>query len=163
MRARGVLIVSPQATKRARELEASGFHSFPSLLEQEQKDQTVETPNVLGIYLLGKVAKDMQKAGIDQIRRKTDEKAKLIYDFLDGHPNYQPAVQDPSLRSNTTIVVGVKNNKAKEVRERLARKKIIVDSGYKDKEGQIRIANFPSHSKRKVRKLVRNLRHYSSS
>ena len=41
------------------------YHSLPSLWSKYKTYETPATPNVLGIYLLGKIAEDMNRKGIE--------------------------------------------------------------------------------------------------
>lgn len=156
----GVLIVSNACIEKAEQIKKQkgmigGFRSFPSLLANEQQQQTPETPNALGIYLLGKVARDMVEEGIETIRQNTDKKAKLIYDFFDNHPTYHPFIKGLN-RSVTTIVIDV-NGQTKIITDRLTQKGFIVGKGYGDKkESQIRIANFPTHTLQQVEELLQH-------
>lgn len=154
-----VLVVSEKALKQGERVKHEGgsigsHHSFASLLEKAQIGQTPATPNVLGIYLLNKVVKDMLKVRLQTIRQETQEKANLLYDFFDKMEDLKPAVEQPKYRSQTTIVVNT-FGKTKEILERLAKRGIIISKGYGDqKETQIRIANFPAHKLSDVKKLL---------
>ena len=156
----GVLIVNEAGLEKAEWIKKhkgmiGGYRSFPSLLENEQKYQTAETPNVLGIYLLGKVAKDLMSIGVDTLRQNTEEKAKLIYDFFDNHTTYRPFING-SNRSMTTIVIDA-NGQAMQTVARLAEQGIIIGKGYgNQKDNQIRIANFPTHSLQQVKDLLKH-------
>jgi len=155
----GVLIVNDKAIKKAELLEKKNisigsYHTFPKFLEFEQKFQTRETPNVGAIYLLGRVADDMLTVGINEIRKQTEQKAALLYDFFENHARYKPYVQE-SFRSKTTIVIAV-NGESEKIVSKLSEKGFIVAQGYgKRKDEHIRIANFPSHSLTQVKKLLR--------
>lgn len=157
----GVMIVNKKAIKKAEKLakknvNIGSFHNFLKQYEFEQKFQTRETPNVLGIYLLGKVAKDMLTFGIDTIKKQTEEKAQLLYNFFENHPIYKPYVADP-FRSKTTIVIDVKGE-SKKIVGSLKKQGLIVAQGYgKRKDDHIRIANFPSLSKKQVQTLLTKL------
>ena len=79
----GVWMVNDRCLSRADDLLTKGirigsYHSLPALHSFALKNQTPETPNVLGIYLLGMVVKDMIRRGIDNIRKETDYKAALL-------------------------------------------------------------------------------------
>lgn len=157
-----VLIVSPRAFQKSKTISKKGisigsYHSFLSLDEYAVKNQTPETPNVLGIYLLGKVCRDMLDKGIENIRRETEEKAKLLYDFFAKKKGYKIFVADKLFRSNTVIVVEVDGG-SKKLIEKLKTKGLIVSSGYGQyKESQIRIANFPAHTKDQILRLLKNI------
>lgn len=156
-----VLIISSRAIARSEQLRKKGrssvgHHNFFSMLEKEKICQTPETPNVLEIYLLGKVCRDMLDVGIAKIRQETEIKAKVIYDYFDNHPKYKPFVKDPIFRSKTTITIDVQD-KSDKIIDRLKTKGMIVNSGYGDfKKSQIRIANFPAHTLNQMQNLLSN-------
>ena len=93
----GVWLVNDRCIAKAESLakqqSIGSYHSIPSLLSKAEKKQTPETPNVLGIYLLAKVAGDMLMKGIDVIRNETKFKAGMMYQMLAEHPNFAPFVQ----------------------------------------------------------------------
>ena len=105
----GVWIVNDACLAKAEHLLSKGisigsYHSLPSLIELSRKNQTPETPNVLGIYLLSKIVQDLLRRGIQTIRRETDYKAAILYHTLNNHPHLKPFVQDDELKSKTVIV-----------------------------------------------------------
>lgn len=159
----GVMIVSPRAIKKSQELVQKGisigsYHGFPTLLDSAKKSQTPETPPVLHMYVLGRVIKDMLKIGIEKIRNDTEEKAKLLYDFLDTSSVFAAFVEKPQFRSRTVIVAHFAEEKG-DVRKKLAEKGFIIGAGYEsNKDTQIRIANFPTHSIQDVKKLITELK-----
>ncbi len=159
----GVLIVNGKCMDKARFLKnknvsIGSYHNFISLHENASKYQTTETPNVLGIYLLGKVCKDLNEYGIDNIRKETDEKANMLYDFFDDHNSLRSFVKNKTFRSKTIINVET-GDKQNEIRKKLSDNGILVGSGYgKLKEHQIRIANFPMHKLKDVKRIISHLR-----
>lgn len=158
----GVIILNPKALEKTEQLvkkniSIGSYHGLKNLSEKAKDFQTPETPNVLNIYLLNKVAGDILKTGIDKIRKETDEKSRLIYDFFENHNRYYPVVSSKKLRSPTTIVIYAKEESEK-LRKRLADKGYIVGAGYgENKLTQIRIANFPSHNLRDLKKLLKTI------
>lgn len=156
----GVVILSPKALERAKQLQKKGiaigsYRSFLTLAEWADKDQTIETPNVLGLYLLGKVVADMQKIGIGAIRKDIEKKANILYDFFDNHRLYKPFVAKKD-RSQTVIVINTKN-KTQAVKKKLQERGYIVGGGYGPLRNiQIRIANFPA-VQHTIKKLLQNL------
>ncbi len=155
----GIWIVNERCIEKSSTLQQNGhntgsYHSLDSLLEKADKNQTPETPNVLGIYLLGKVAADMLEKGLDQIRRETAYKAALLYHTYENNPNLAPFVEDPAYRSRTTTVARVATGST-ELISYLSSKGFIAGSGYgKHKTDHIRIANFPTHSKEQIEMLA---------
>lgn len=154
----GILIVNEKALEKAAWLQKQGFsigsyHNFLKLQEFEKEFQTRETPNVLGIYLLGKVAADMLEVGIETIRNDTDTKANVIYNFFESNTDFKPYVAKQD-RSKTTLVIDV-NGKSNEIVNMLGNKGFIVAKGYgKRKDLHIRIGNFPAHKLSDVKKLL---------
>lgn len=155
----GVMIVSNRAILKSTLLakgnyNVGSYHSFLSFLEKEKKYQTPETPNVLNIYLLGKVAGDMHKKGIAKIRDETDEKANIIYSFFQKHEKYRPFVKDSVYRSRTTVAI-VTGGETKSIIKKLKKSGYIIGAGYgKYKDIHIRIANFPAHNKKDLVKMM---------
>ena len=154
----GVIIINPDCIKKTEFIKKKGvsigtYNNFIKAREKALINQTTVTPNILGIYLLGKVAGYLLKRGISNIRKETEEKAKLIYDFFDKSDKYKPFVDDISLRSKTTAVLETGNNKA--IMNALSKHGFIVSSGYGEyKDSHIRIANFPMHTKNQLKKLI---------
>lgn len=155
-----IIIVSPKTLQKTGTLVKKGvtvgsYHSLNNLSQKAQDFQTPETPNVLNIYLLNMVIKDMLRTGLDKIRKEIDLKAKLMYDFFDSHRIYQPFIKNPQFRSSTTLVIDVKGESEK-VRDKLSKKGFLVGAGYGDnKDNQIRIANFPSHTIKNVHQMLK--------
>lgn len=155
----GVLILSPRAYDKSLLLEKKGlnvgsYHSFSVMKLFDDKGQTAETPNVMNIYVLNKVIKDYLEYGIEKIRKETEEKAKMMYDYFDKHDRYNPAVENKGMRSPTLIVINTKGNSQK-IYTYLDTLNMEVGFGYGDaKEQQIRIANFPSHTKQDIERLL---------
>lgn len=156
----GVIIVSPNALEKCEKLFKKGvkigsYHSFKTLSEKALDFQTPETPNVLNIYLLEKVTKDMIKKGLPKIRKEINQKANVLYNFFDSHKKYSPFIKDKKYRSPTTLVLDVAGD-SEVLRKKLAKKGFLVGAGYgEQKLNQIRIANFPSHKIEDVKKMLK--------
>jgi phosphoserine aminotransferase len=155
----GVCILSPQAFEKSQTLYKKGamvgtYHNFQEMAKYASKSQTTETPNVMNLYLLGKVTQDLAARGIDRIRAETEEKARLLYEFFDAHPRYKPFINDHSLRSQTLIVVKT-NGDSPQLVESLLQKDMEIGYGYGEwKDQHIRIANFPVHTLGDVKRLI---------
>ncbi len=155
----GVVLVSARAIARSADIAASGrytgaFHSFATLAEYARKGNTVETPNVLGIYLLDMIARDLSSRGIDALRSETAEKATIIRAALSANEETElEPVGDP-YRSDTVIVAKTPGG-SKPIIERLKGEGITIASGYGSmKETHIRIGNFAAHSIEDMRHLA---------
>ena len=129
-------------------------HNIISLIDQARNYQTPSTPNVLGIYLFSKVVEDMINRGIQQISNDIVYKSAIMYNMLDQHDVLKPFVEEKFLRSDTIIVVN-SGNRTSELLTYLSEHKLEVGDGYGKMKGkQIRIANFPTHSKEQFEMLV---------
>ena len=103
----------------------------------------------------------MLKIGIRKIRKDTDIKAKLIYDFLDKNPHLTPFVKNKMDRSQTVIVAQM-DQKTESLITFLKEQGLIVGSGYgKLKDFQVRIANVPANSIQDTKLLIKYLRLYT--
>ena len=158
----GVWMVNDRCISTSEILQSNGigigtYHSLPTLKSFAAKNQTPETPNVLGIYLLGKVIKDMLTRGIDNIRRETDYKAALLYHTLEKHDLLSPFVKQQQNRSRTVIVAHTGDH-TEHLTRKLIEKGMQPGDGYGSaKKTQMRFANFPTHSKEQFELLVDSL------
>jgi phosphoserine aminotransferase len=150
----GVWIFNERCLAKADALLSKGksigtYHTLPSLVSAIRKNETPETPNMLGIYLLGKVAEDMNRRSIKVLRQETDSKAAIAYYNLQKNSDkFSLFVENPIHRSATVIVANVLNRSAADFISFCKEHHIVVGSGYGNlKDSQIRIANFPTHSK----------------
>ena len=155
-----VLFVNPRAMEISRMLEkergtyTGSYHSFTSLFEYEKKNQTPETPNVLDMYLLNEVVKDMLIIGKETMLVEMLFKAKLLYDAVSNSPLMVPCVENIAVRSQTVIVANTKAG-SKEIIQACKARGLIIASGYgSHKEDQVRIGNFPSHARDDVATLA---------
>ncbi len=157
----GVWIANEKCLAKSEMLEAKGistgtYGKLTQLWRFFEKFETPATPNVLGIYLLGKVVRDMLAYGVDNIRQDTDLKAIMLYDFLKESPLFDIFVENPDHQSNTVIVANT-HIPAKDILQKLTKKGLIVGGGYDKSREQIRIANFPSTSIEQMEILIEAL------
>jgi len=143
----GVLIVSPRLVERSRELQArgiptGGYQLLTAEAAAADLNETVATPNMLGIHLLGVVAEEFVARGIERIRADAIEGRALIdaAAAAAGWEPFSPRVQD---RSTTVLVYRVPEG-SEAVRNRLSAAGFPVSSGYgAGKDTLVRIAGFP--------------------
>ncbi|MEH0156829.1 aminotransferase class V-fold PLP-dependent enzyme [Limibacter armeniacum] len=157
----GVWIFNERCIERCKQLTDAGkvigaYHNIPELVKNSEKSQTQATPNVIGIYILGKVAEDMLRKGLETIRQETAYKASTLYGLLENHPKFKPFVVNPAHRSKTVIVAdlleGLTSDK---VINAMAEHGLEIGKGYgQHKATQVRIANFPTSSKEIIFKLA---------
>lgn len=158
----GVWIVNDRCMAKAEKLLSSGhgigtYHSLPCYLQNAKNNQTPETPNVLGIYLLSKVVEDFLRKGVQSLRSDTEYKAAILYQALENHLLLSPFVKEKKSRSKTVIVAhcGEHTSRVADYLEKLG---IHPGDGYGGlKKSQLRFANFPAHSKEQVELLVDSL------
>jgi phosphoserine aminotransferase len=158
----GVWIVNEKCLATAEKISKDGgaigtYHSLPTLLANEKKNQTPETPNVLSIYLLSKVIEDMNRRGIQTIRKETEYKAAILYQALETNSFAKPFVTDKAHRSQTVIVAEC-GTQTERIAKELAKVGLNAGDGYgENKKSQLRFANFPTHSKEQFELLVDTL------
>lgn len=155
----GVCLVSPRAVARSAELLAAGqytgaFHSFSRLAEYAAKGNTVETPNVLGMYLLRAIARDLSIRGIGALRAETEEKAVLIRGALEACADTELEAIAPEYQSQTVIVAKTPGG-SKPLIERLKAEGITIASGYgAAKDTHVRIGNFTAQTPAEMTRLA---------
>jgi phosphoserine aminotransferase len=161
----GCWIANPAMLEKANrmkthESQIGTYHNLPSLFKNFEKFETPETPNVMAIYVLGKVAEDMNKIGIETIRKETDKKAKLLYSFAATCDFLEIFVKNPEHRSQTVVVVNTVGRAASEIIDSVkASSNMIIGSGYGDfKSTQLRIANFAAVNLGQVESLIEEMK-----
>lgn len=162
----GVMIVSDRVIKKAFILRDKGvsigsYNNIISLLENAKKNETTITPNVPGIYLLGKVCEAYNKESIEKIRIDTIAKSEMIYNAINKNNQTYTFVKDEKFKSHTTIAASCNTNSGIIINH-LKEFGLNVSSGYKElKDTQIRIANFPVQTFEDIEKLSKHLRELS--
>jgi phosphoserine aminotransferase len=162
----GVWIMNEKCVNKADQLLSNGisigsYHTIPSLKTHALKNQTPETPNVLAIYLLGKVIQDFLRKGIENIRRETDYRATILYQSLDQHPLLSAFVPEKKFQSKTVIVADCQLH-TERLTAFLQVQGLYPGDGYGPaKKTQLRFANFPAHSKEQYELLVDTLTAFS--
>lgn len=155
----GVWIVNEKCIAKAEHLLSKGisigsYHSIPGLKANAEKHQTPETPNVLGIYLLGKVVQDFLRRGAETLRRETEYKSAILYQALEQNPLLSAFVQEKKFQSKTVIVADCQSHTEK-LNRFLQEKGLYAGDGYGPfKKSQLRFANFAAHSKEQYELLV---------
>lgn len=159
----GVWIVNEACLAKAERLRqydtlTIGAHNdLPTLWKNALKFETPATPNVLAIYILGKIAEDFNRIGVDAMRKETEHKAGLLYSLVKKNDNFEAFVKVPRHQSQTVVVANTKKDPAAII-SKLKEKGMIVGSGYGEyKSSQLRIANFPATSVAQIEGLVKAL------
>ena len=157
----GIAVVSHTALKRAEMLGDKGhYNSLLRMLENEAKDQTHFTPNVLGIYLLYRT--QGYSKPIDLIEGKLRKRFAYWTAFLEDLHEFSFLVENPLVRSPT--VMAVKANNAEKIKMLAKKAGITLGNGYGEwKDSSFRIANFPAIKKKEIEVLSKFLnKHFGS-
>lgn len=155
----GVWIVNDACIAKSEALLSKGHtigthHTLPNYLKNGLNHQTPETPNSIAIYVLGKIAEDMLRRGINTIRKETEYKATILYQELKNHSKLESFVKEESYQS-PTVIIAESGNHTEKLSQYLLDKGIEAGEGYgKHKGKQLRFANFPAHSKEQFELLV---------
>jgi phosphoserine aminotransferase len=158
----GVWIANERCLEKSKHLKAKGVnigahHDLPTLWKFAKEYQNPATPNVMGIFILGKIAEDMNKIGIEKIRKETDEKAKKLYKYFENKAGYTLSVSESELRSRTVAVISTEKTSS-EIINYLKSKNMIIGSGYgPSKDSQIRISNFIANSSEQIDNLLKEV------
>lgn len=139
----GVLVVSPRAIERAGVIgERDHYNSLLFIRDNFIKNQTPYTPNIPGIYLLGRVMG--QVPSIEVVAQHLTERANGFYEFLNEN-SYKALIDNPAVRSPTVMTVQEDEIFIKTLKERAAAAGISLGNGYgARKSTTFRIANFPA-------------------
>ncbi len=157
-----VMICSPRAMKRVKEIAESNHYNSATLLDSMMdKWQTPCTPNVLGIYLLMRTLKDSDHITKTEatLRSRHESWSKLIEKsgFLEH------LVKNSEVHSFTVLAIRIKEGTADmaELKRKAKQAGFLLGEGYGDlKKDTFRIANFPAIRTSEIRKLMRFMLRY---
>lgn len=140
----GLLICSPRAISKAMEVnERNHYNSLLFIKENFDKNQTHYTPNILAIYLLNRLMKDLP--GIRETDAKITRRAADLYQFFEEETAFKPLVKNPETRSKTVLTLTCPPNLLDMLKQKAAENKITLGNGYGEwKDSSFRIANFPA-------------------
>jgi phosphoserine aminotransferase len=155
----GLLICSPKALARAKELNRSTHYNDVLFLEENRKMfQTQMTPNVLSIYLVYRLTQ--QLPSLSEVHLATLAKMKLWTDFWDNQPDFSYLIENPALRLPTVLALTGEPGKIKQLHQLCLKKGIELGKGYGAwKETSFRIANFPSHTFEDIETLIQTIQY----
>ena len=138
-----VLVCSPRGAEAAHEHDPKlHYNSLAVSIEQMKKYQTPYTPNVTGIYLLGRV---MQASlGVMEQDTKTKERARSTTQNLQDM-GYSLLSDNLTSRSSTVLAVRATESKLKALFDQAPNHGLVIGKGYSPwKESTFRLANFPA-------------------
>jgi phosphoserine aminotransferase len=148
----GYLVAGPRALAAAKRpgRRVAAWQDLPTMADKMEAWQTVETPNVLAIALLGR---QMARWDLGRIERETRAKADLLYG---ADLPWTPHVEDASWRSTTVLCFRV--DEPRRWAQRAEAAGFLLGSGYGDlKPTTVRVANFPAVPEAAMRRLVATL------
>jgi phosphoserine aminotransferase len=155
----GMLICSPKALARAKELNRATHYNDVLFLEENRRlFQTQMTPNVLSIYLIYRLTQ--QLPSLSETHRATLAKMKVWTDFWDNETEFSYLIENPALRLPTVLALTGAPEKIKQLHQICLIKDIELGKGYgKWKETSFRIANFPSHTFEDIETLIQTIKY----
>jgi len=155
----GVWIANEACLQRARTLSKKGLlmgahHTLLSLEACYQRFETPSTPNTVAIAILGRIAQDMNRFGIDRLRNENQAKQECLDLFLSTQNIFTHAVANPEHRSPTVRVLQ-SHLDTPSVLKQLVAQGFELSAGYGQAQGgQIRIGLFPATTLGQVEDLI---------
>lgn len=149
----GVLICSPRALSRARQLgENNHYNSLLFIHENIVNYQTHYTPNVLNIYLLMRIMEEVEEIGM--ISKNIKQQAADWYRFFADMQDMKPLVGNAAVRSDTVITIQADPVRIGQIKEKAKKEGITLGNGYGTwKQNTFRIANFPAINTEEIQTL----------
>ncbi len=158
----GVWIANEACLSKATQVQTKNIfqgahHTLLSYAKNYAQWETPSTPNVVAIYILGKIAEEMNQKGLNHIQAEMKAKAALLYSFAQQSPYFDIVVKEEKYQSPSILVLKCKTDNAAIISS-LQAKGIHISSGYGAyKDSEIRIANFPTTSIQEVQQLIQEL------
>ena len=147
----GVIFVGPRAMEKSKQLldekHPQGFFNFANMEKQmaNGKFQTIPTPNILGIYLLGEQCNRFIKSGFEHTVKHIEDRANDLYTFFNNHPQTKPFVTNKNARSPYSLCIYVGSENLEYYKKVAAQKGVQLGGGYGPlKEDHMRVANYPA-------------------
>jgi phosphoserine aminotransferase len=156
----GILLLSGKAKEKvARKGEKGRYNSLSFMLENAASYQTHYTPNVLGIYLLNRVLKDMEH--IAQVDARLRKRMEALEQAISQSAVFQLLVDNPATRSTTVAAVAGEEQAIVAVKKAAEKEGMQLGGGYGPlKSTSFRIANFPAITDAEFMRLVDFLKKY---
>jgi phosphoserine aminotransferase len=158
----GVWIVNEACLSKAENLQSKkivqgAHHRLMSYAKNYAQWETPSTPNVVAIYILGKIAEEMNEKGMKHIQSEIKSKAELVYAFAQQSAQFEIVVKEKKHQSESVIVLKCKDDSSSIISS-LKADGMHVSSGYGPyNKSEIRIANFPSTTINDIHKLIQAL------
>ncbi len=145
------LVVANYSDKR------SAHNTMGDLLKNYKTFQTPSTPNVLGIYLMGRVAQDMNQRGLGELKKEMLDKKNFLQSLFTI--NDWLGLSHNHTNSSDTVLCTYPLKPIDEIRSLLLKRNIICSEGYaENKDKQLRFSNFPANSWKDIECLAQVLK-----
>jgi phosphoserine aminotransferase len=156
----GILILSPAAIQKSeRKGEKGRYNSLSFILENAAGYQTHYTPNVLGIYLLNRVLKDIPE--IQQIDAALRKRMSRLENCIAQTKTLRMLVDNPATRSTTVMAIAGSEDLIAQIKKDAEKIGMQLGGGYGPlKTTSFRIANFPAITDDEFEALIEFLKKY---
>ena len=153
----GVFIFHPRVLERAKTFpNPMGVWNLPAMAAQMDKAfQTIETPNVLGIYLLSQqLQRWNQSGGFAALEKSSAEKYDRLTQLVKMLPEVDFFISVPEFRSPSVLCYQASPEVVEELHQKAQAQQVMVGKGYgKIKAHTFRLANFPAITMRDIERL----------
>ncbi len=151
----GVLFISPRAFERSQHQEQTGLFNFSKMVDHVSNYQTIQTPNVLAIYLLAKQLERWNQSSALHNFTETNAKAALVNTFVDQHVSLNYFVEAAAVRSTSTVCIKAAPEIINAIHRAGEAERLIIGGGYgRLKPTTIRIATFPALERADITHLI---------
>ncbi|MDF2158748.1 aminotransferase class V-fold PLP-dependent enzyme [Algoriphagus sp. CAU 1675] len=156
----GILILSPRAIeKTVQKGERGRYNSLNFMLDNAAGYQTHYTPNVLGIYLLKRVLKDIEE--VQHIDANLRERMRKLETCIAHTKAFRMLVDNEEARSTTVMGVAGSEEMIASVKKAAEKEGMQLGGGYGPlKATSFRIANFPAITNQEMDVLIEFLSQY---
>lgn len=140
----GIMVYSPRALTRAEAInERNHYNSLLFIHENAARFQTHYTPNVLNIYLLGRVLE--QVPVLSEVAKHIENRARMMIEFINQETSWTSLVNQGGVQSDTVLAITGEKEKISQIKTNAKSHGIMLGNGYGNwKDTTFRIANFPA-------------------
>ncbi|NOT74321.1 MAG: alanine--glyoxylate aminotransferase family protein [Cyclobacteriaceae bacterium] len=155
-----VMLCSPRAIERMSDIkERNHYNSLSLMKEMMDKWQTPYTPNVLGIYLLYRAVKKMNR--IENIDLVITKRQKDWIKYFKSSKKLNLLIKNYEVRSKTVVTIAGEPMHIDIIKIAAKKRGLLLGEGYGElKNSTFRIANFPAIKPKEIKKLRKFLKAY---
>lgn len=156
-----VMICSPRAVEKSKAIgEDRHYNSLTFIDSMMQKKQTTYTPNVLAIFLLGKVMHMVP--GIRKTAEQLRNRKNKLMDFFNNQTGFKSLITNECVQSDTVLCLNSAKDRLRELKDRALADGILLGNGYGPwAENSFRIANFPAIEDEAYERLIQFIKDFS--